>query len=470
MPNPGFMSLFGKLWWSLALAFGALSVILGLGEYSTLRRELLSDIDRNLELRALWLAHQLQVGSLPEGLMEPPHHSLEELGKVFVEILDRQGRLLRRSSNLEGALPGQWLSGTYFRTVQTPEGNQLRIHQLEAAGQLGLIRVAESVELAERSLANSVVKIVALWAVTSVLAALICYQILRRICSPLEALSAKARWIAESGGVHERVPVNNSVREVEQVSATINGLLDRVEKLFRAQERLLQDTSHELRNPLTVLRIDLEFLSRPDLDEETRAEVGLEVQGELTRLIELVEGLMQISWAETSPQIELESLALEPFLNQLAARYQPLLGGDRMELRVSRQVALTDPRRLEQILRNLLDNALRYAGAQARIQLWVGDNSPWIPAEYFRGGDDLFVVVEDDGPGIAAQYWEKLFERYFRLEPDRSRQAGGVGLGLPLARVLARAMGGELTIYSQPGRGCAFLVRLRKAPLEVAEP
>lgn len=459
------MSLFGKLWWSLALAFGVLSVVLGLGEYSTLRRALMNNIDRNLELRALWLAHQLQVGSLPDGLMEPPHHSLEELGKVFVEVLDGQGRLLRRSSNLEEALPAEWRSGTYFDTVHTPAGNPLRVHQLEAAGRLGVIRVAESVELAESSLANSVVKIVALWVITSVLAAVICYRVLRRICSPLEALSAKARWIAESGEVRERVPVDHSVREVEQVSSTINGLLDRVEKLFRAQERLLQDTSHELRNPLTVLRIDLELLSRPDLEEATRAEVGLEVQGELTRLIELVEGLMQISWAETCPQIELESLALEPFLNQLATRYQPLTGGDRLELQVGRQVVLADRRRLEQILRNLLDNALRYAGAQARIQLWVGNSSAWIPAEYFHGGNDLFVVVEDDGPGIDPQYWEKLFERYFRLEPDRSRQAGGVGLGLPLARVLARAMAGELTIYSQPGRGCAFLVRLRKAPL-----
>lgn len=463
------MSLFGKLWWSLALAFGVLSVVLGLGEYSTLSRALMNSIDRNLELRALWLAHQLQVGTLPEGLMEPPHHSLEELGKVFVEVLDDQGHLQRRSSNLEGALPGEWRPGTYFETVHTPAGNPLRVHQLEAAGKLGVIRVAESIELAERSLATSLVKIIALWALTSVLAAVICYRVLRRICSPLEALSAKARWIAESGEVRERVQVDISVREVEQVSSTINGLLDRVEKLLSAQERLLQDTSHELRNPLTVLRIDLELLSRPELDEATRAEVGLEVQGELSRLIELVEGLMQISWAETSPQIELESLALEPFLNQLAGRYQSLTGEGRLELRVGSEEVMADRRRLEQILRNLLDNALRYAGAEAQIRVWVGSHSNWIPAEYFTGPENLHVVVEDNGPGIEAQYWEKLFERYFRLEPDRSRQAGGVGLGLPLARVLARAMGGELSIYSQPGRGCAFLVRLRKAPPAPAE-
>ncbi|MBN9420597.1 MAG: HAMP domain-containing histidine kinase [Candidatus Eremiobacteraeota bacterium] len=457
------MSLFGKLWWSLALAFGALSVILGLGEYSTLRRALMSNIDRNLELRALWLAHQLQVGNLPEGMMEPPHHSLEELGTVFVEILDLKGKLVRRSTNLEQPIPGDPQPGTYFLTVHTPAGNPLRVHQLEAAGNVGVVRVAESLELAERSLANSVVKILALWALTSLLAALICYRVLRRICQPLEALSLKAHWIAESGEVRERVPVDDSVREVHQVSSTINGLLDRVEKLLSAQERLLQDTSHELRNPLTVLKIDLELLARPELDRETRAEVGQEVQGELSRLIELVEGLMQISWAETSPQIALESLPLEPFLNQLVSRYQSLLGDRNLELRVGPEVVWADRRRLEQILRNLLDNALRYAGSQAQIKVWAGGASDWIPKAYLQPPEDIFVVVEDNGPGIESKYWEKLFERYFRLEPDRNRQAGGVGLGLPLARVLARAMGGELTVYSSSGHGCAFIVRLRPA-------
>ncbi|MCW5871034.1 MAG: HAMP domain-containing histidine kinase, partial [Candidatus Eremiobacteraeota bacterium] len=410
------------------------------------------------------LAHQLQAGTLPDGLMEPPHQSLEELGKVFVEVLDGQGQLVRRSSNLEQAIPGEPRSGTYFLTVHTPGGNPMRIHQLEVAGSLGVVRVAESLELAESSLANSVVKILALWALTSLLAALISYRMLRHICRPLEALSLKARWIAESGEVRERVPVDDTVREVLQVSSTINGLLDRVEKLLSAQERLLQDTSHELRNPLTVLKIDLELLSRPDLDSDTRVEVGQEVQGELSRLIELVDGLMQISWAETSPQIALESLLLEPFLKQLVARYQPLTGDRQLELRVGSQMALADRRRLEQILRNLLDNAFRYAGSQARIQVWVGGDSNWIPAEQLKRTGDVFIVVEDNGPGIESKYWEKLFERYFRLEPDRSRQAGGVGLGLPLARVLARAMGGELTVYSQPGQACAFLVRLRKAP------
>ena len=457
------MSLFWRLWFSLALAFGLLTVALGLGEYSTLRRSLINEVDRNLEVRALWLSHQLQQGHIPEGLMVPPHRSLEELGKVFVEILDAQGQVVRRSANLDSqSLPGEFRAGTFFDTVHTPEGHPFRIHQLELASGKGLVRVGESMELAESSLAKSVVKILVLGALTCVLAAVFGFRVLARICRPLEALSLKAQAIAESGEVRSRLPMDSSVREVQQVSTTINVLLERVENLIAAQERLLQDTSHELRNPLTVLKMDLELLAKPDLDLDTRQEISQEAQGELSRLIQLVEGLLLISWAETHPQMNLERVELAPLLKQLLGRYQGLKGSRQFEVRVTADWVLADRARLEQILRNLLDNAFRYAGEQARICLSLAEPGDWIPAEALRRGpDELMLVVQDDGPGIDRKFWDKLFERYFRLEPDRNRQAGGVGLGLPLARALARAMGGDLTVYSQPGRGCAFLVRLR---------
>lgn len=468
------MSLFWRLWFSLALAFGLLTIALGLGEYSTLRRTLLNEVDRNLEVRALWLSHELQAGQLPEGLMVPPRQSLEELGKVFVEILDDRGQLVRRSSNLDSqSLPGESRPGTFFGTVSTPEGHPFRLHQLQLPGSQGYIRVGESMELAESSLGKSVVRILALGALTCLLAAFFCFRVLERICRPLEALSRKAQAIAESGEVRLRLPVESSVREVGQVSSTINVLLERVENLLEAQERLLQDTSHELRNPLTVLKMDLELLAKPDLDSETRQEVSQEAQGELSRLVGLVEGLMLISWAETHPQIELQALELAPLVDQLLSRYNGLKGDRQIDLHLPACSVLADPARLEQILRNLLDNAFRYAGEQARLRLSLAEPGDWIPAEVLRcGAEEVVLVVQDDGPGIDEKFWEKLFERYFRLEPDRNRQAGGVGLGLPLARALARAMGGDLTVYSQPGRGCAFLLRLRAPralePLSVA--
>lgn len=461
------MSLFWRLWLSLALAFGLLTGALGLGEYTTLRRALVVETDRNLEVRALWLATQMESGKLPEGLMVPPHHSLEELGKVFVEVMDSQGRLVRRSTNLDDqSLPGEFPAGTYFRTVATPEGHPFRVHQL--AGRHGLIRVGESLELVERSLRKSVARIFALGLLTCLLAAYFCYRVLGRICRPLEALSDNAREIAESGEVRRRLEVNSSIREVAQVSSTINGLLNRVECLLQAQERLLQDTSHELRNPLTVLKMDLELLARPELDVATRQEVGQEVQGELSRLIQLVEGLLLISWAETSPQLEPEVIELQPFLAQLGSKYESLLADRPLEIQSGSISLLADPARLEQILRNLLDNALRYAGDSARLRVWWKEESTrvtsWIPNSRLEcKPQEVLLVVEDNGPGIDAAYWEKLFERYFRLEADRSRQAGGVGLGLPIARALARAMGGELSVYSEPGKGCAFLIRLLKA-------
>ena len=396
--------------------------------------------------------------------MIPPHHSLEELGKVFVEVVDSQGRLVRRSTNLDNqSLPGEFPAGTYFRTVATPEGHPFRVHQLAVRN--GLVRVGESLELVERSLGKSVARIFFLGFLTCLLAAYFGYRVLGRICRPLESLSENAREIAKSGQVRRRLEVNSSVREVSQVSSTINGLLDRVESLLQAQERLLQDTSHELRNPLTVLKIDLELLARPELDAATRQEVSQEVQGELSRLIQLVEGLLLISWAEISPQLQPEMIELQPFLTHLGSKYQSQLDGRSLEVQSGSVTVLADRARLEQILRNLLDNALRYAGDSARLKVWWRDANTrshgWIPDSRLECKPrEVVLVVEDNGPGIDSAFWEKLFERYFRLEADRSRRAGGVGLGLPIARALARAMGGELTVYSHPERGCAFLVRL----------
>lgn len=459
------MSLFWKLWLSLALAFGLLTGALGLGEYTTLQRALVNETDRNLQVRALWLVSQFDQGKLPQGLMVPPqHHILEELGKVFVEVVDSQGRIVRRSSNLDNqSLPGQFPPGTYFRTVSTPEGHPFRVHQL--AGRRGLVRVGESLELVERSLSKSVIRIFALGVLTFLLAAYFCYRVLDHICRPLEALAQNASAIAESGEVRRRLEGISSIREVSQVSSTINGLLDRVESLLQAQERLLQDTSHELRNPLTVLKMDLELLARPDLDVETRAEIGHEVQGELSRLIQLVEGLLLISWAETNPPIEVSEVALESLFQQLGSRYQNQLSAHQLQFKSGVGSVLAERGRLEQICRNLIDNALRYAGESAQIRLWwvAHDEleASWIPADRLRcAAGELLLVVEDNGPGIDPAHWDRLFERYFRLEADRNRQAGGVGLGLPIARALARAMGGDLTVYSQPGRGCAFLLRL----------
>lgn len=462
------MTLFYRLWLSLAATLGVLIMALGVGEFQTLKRALSSEVDRDLEQRAHWVERQLRSGRVPEGLMVPERQSLEEIGKLFVEIFDSKGSLVARSSNLEGQpLPGQREPGTDFQTVVTPAQHPFRIFHL-ASSDGYQIRVGQTLELAHRSLGNSLAAFLLMGLAGLTVAAMVSFRLLWRICAPLSALALKAAEIANGGNVSERLHAHNDmVPEVLVLSQTVNQLLARVEQLLEAQSRLLQDTSHELRNPLGVLELDLDLLVRHDLDERSRNEVGVEARGELNRLIRLVEDLLEISWAERVTRVQVEAVNLAHVLRPLLASYHARCEGRTLELVGPDLRVLADERRLGQIMRNLVDNAFRYAGPKAHIRVVLCDREDaeklGAPGASRLVQGDSVLLVEDDGPGIDRQYWEQVFERFYRLESDRNRLQGGTGLGLPVARALARAMGGDLWIDNRTSKGACFWLRLRSA-------
>ena len=459
------MSLFYRFWLALAGTLGVLILGLGAGEYQTLKRALLVEIDRNLEKRAHWVEGELSQGRVPTGLMVPDNHPLEEMGKLFIEIYDGHGKLVARSENFLGSsLPG--LRGPTFQTVPTPGKHPFRVYQMRLADGYE-IWVGESLQLANQSLADSLIKLLFLGLAGIVLAAWISYRLLWRICHPLTQLARKAGEISQHGNVSDRLPTgNHQIAEVRALSETINTLLTRVEHLLGEQTRLLQDTSHELRNPLSVLLVDIDLLLRHDLPPETRTEIGEEFRGELNRLVRLVDDLLQLSWADSQTKMALRPLDLGGFCQRVVSGYQSRSQGRSLRLTGEGGEVLADEHRLEQVLRNLLDNAFRYAGATAQIHLSILDVCPrelqaHQPAVVRQtSAREVFLVVRDDGPGIAPEHWERLFERFYRLESDRNRSQGGTGLGLPVARALTRAMGGDLWVWSQPGQSTSFCVRL----------
>jgi signal transduction histidine kinase len=455
------VTLFSRLWLPLALLFAAAVLVLGAGEYRTLQRALRSEIDHNLQRRANWIAGELEAGRTPEGLMVPHNEPLEELAKLFVEIRDSRGKLVAASANLGGfqiPVPGSH-HGPYA-TVQTREGSRLRVYQTTAGVPSRVILVAESLELAERSLQNSGLRVLALALLVAGLSAVLLRLLLHRSLLPLEQLADVARQIVQSGDTSIRARAPGATVETAQVADALNALLDRVDQLLQAQQQLLQDTSHELRNPLTVLSMDLDLLARADLDESSRHEVAGEARGELTRLVRLVEDLLLLSWAESRPALQLETIELGAFVPGLLERYRSVAPERSFHFVGKNQCVRGDSLRLDQILRNLLDNAVRYTTPGGKISVWIAEgeqapgNAPPVPS------DMVVLVVQDDGCGIAPEHWPSLFERFYRVESDRNRARGGTGLGLPLARALARAMGGDLWVYSQPGLGSSFMLSL----------
>jgi len=268
----------------------------------------------------------------------------------------------------------------------------------------------------------------------SALVAGLAWLVLRQLTRPLSDLAAAAEAFGRGLPVPElgaRGP-----EEIRRVFAAFDRMRMRIERLLADRQQILAALAHDLRTPLTSLRLRAEFVD----DEETRRRI-LEAADEIGRLTESALALLRAE-ADREPPREIDLRALvESVAEDLAG-----LGGavevvPGPDVRVRGRL---DP--LRRALRNLVENALRY-GRCARIRI-----------EADRAG--VRVVIEDEGPGIPEAMLEKVFEPFVRLEESRSRETGGSGLGLAIARTVARAHGGDVRLENRPEGGLRAVLTL----------
>lgn len=226
--------------------------------------------------------------------------------------------------------------------------------------------------------------------------------------------------------------------------------LRRLETLRRD---FVANASHELRTPVTVLRSAAETLGTALGDpEEARGFVDI-IARNAERLQNLVEDLLDLSRIESRAyQLKLEAILLAPFMDRLVLQHRERMEAKDMTVEVLVLPKLrvhADPRALEQIVGNLLDNAIKYCPVGSRLML--------IGAEE---GGMARVSVADNGPGIEASHLPRLFERFYRVDSGRSRELGGTGLGLAIVKHLTEAMGGRVGVTSVVGEGAAFTFTL----------
>ncbi len=274
----------------------------------------------------------------------------------------------------------------------------------------------------------------------------------KRALSPVGAMAAAAARITAER-LSERLPIEDPDDEFGRLAGVFNQTLARLQDAFERLRRFTADASHELRTPLTALRSVGEVALRaPDFHDRCRDTVASMLE-ESERLTQLVDGLLTLTRESTDAfrarfaGVELGSLSTE-----VVELFRPLAeeGGQRLELRIEIAVSIHGDRiTLRQALVNLVDNALKYTPRGGSIQVVVR-------AE----GDDALVEVVDDGPGIAEQHRELVFDRFYRIDDDRSRTSGGAGLGLAIARWAVELNGGRIELDSAPGRGSTFRLRI----------
>lgn len=268
------------------------------------------------------------------------------------------------------------------------------------------------------------------------------WLVTRRALRPVEAVRAELAEITVAGDLSRRVPVPEARDEVGRLAVTTNETLAALEDSVARQRAFVADASHELRSPIASLRTQLEVAAaHPEL---------LDLPGvvdDVVRLQHLAADLLLLARIDAGERPPPRPVRLAELVRDELDRRA---AGDRVPVRASVE---GDPRvagvpgRLSRVLGNLLDNAQRHADRVVRLTAG-------------REGRDVVLRVADDGPGIPAADRERVFERFVRLDDARSRDEGGAGLGLAIARDLVAAHGGTLTVRDAPEGGALFEVRL----------
>jgi signal transduction histidine kinase len=267
----------------------------------------------------------------------------------------------------------------------------------------------------------------------------------RTVSKTLAPVAAIRTELAEitAKDLDRRVPVPRNRDEIALLAETANATLDRLEAAMERLRRFTSDASHDLRSPITAARTQVEeaLLHPGDTDWPRTARAIL---AGLDRLQAIVEDLLMLSRLDAQAPQTWEELDLGRLV---AAELERRPRGKRVVARLQPDVQVTgDPQRLGRLLTNLVDNAERHAVREVTITVHAD-------------GDLAVLEVLDDGAGIDPDQREVVFQRFTRLDAARSRDAGGTGLGLPIARQIAEAHGGALEIEDS-GQGARFVLRL----------
>jgi two-component system, OmpR family, sensor kinase len=266
------------------------------------------------------------------------------------------------------------------------------------------------------------------------------------IARPLRRMAAVAAAI-DSGDLSLRAGAVGSRGEVGVLATAFDHMLARLERAFARQRDFVSNASHELRTPLAVLRAQVELLDR-ETDERARHEGARVLLRRLDEMDRLVDDMLTLAGAEAGRLVEPRPFDLADFFEDLR-RDLPLFGERDFHVEPVTGVLEADPDRLTQVLRNLVRNAVAHTAPGDRIAV----------AARARDGR-LTLAVSDSGLGIAPDQLERVFERFYRVDADRSRDRGGSGLGLAIARAIVEAHGGRIWAQSQPGQGMTVTLEL----------
>lgn len=331
----------------------------------------------------------------------------------------------------------------------SPRGNVAGLFLIEGDPFLVYINLTEASGLGASQLAflSSVNRALVIAVISATGAAvMLTIMLSRRILRPIEELILGARNLGK-GDLDYRVPIRLN-DEIGEMAIAFNTMAENLSHLEKLRRQMVSDVAHELRTPISNIRGYLEAI-QDGLATPSRQIID-SLHEEILILSRLVDDLQDLALAEAGKlHMDFKWVALEPLFKRTTHSLLPALKEKSLQfteiIAPSLPSVYVDPERIAQVLRNLLVNAITYTGDGGSIEVSVQDT-----------GSSLRILVQDTGIGISSKDTAMIFERFYRVDPSRTRQTGGAGLGLAIAKQLVQAHGGEVGVESEIGKGSRF--------------
>ncbi len=494
------------LWYTALL--GATLILFSVLVYSLLSANLWGQVNQNLERQGDEIA-SLITGQL---LRTQRLFVIRDSGFGFPEldlftsgagaqVIDANGDVYLQSENL-----GHMKVPNYRTALESIRNGQPHLYYInvnnvpllvystplvtEQFGVLGAVQIVQPIDSIENTL-NQVSRYLILGtALSLVLAAIVGALLAHRALTPIGQIARAADSITRTRDLRRRLQLVDQTNEVGQLAATFNDMLDRIQKLFESQERLIADVSHDLRTPLTTMQGNIELLKRMLPEPSASAEAGTtaadnpiasapstqqstderfartlpllqealtEVEHETDRMSRMINDLLLLAQADSGAiqlqwtEVEMDTLLLDLY-RQTRRIAELRKGAGALEVRLGHEdqgLVWGDADRLRQLLLNLTDNAIKYTPTGGIITLSLTNEEGWVK-----------VAVEDTGIGIPPASQAQIFQRFYRTDKARSRELGGSGLGLSIVQWIAQAHGGRIEVESEPQQGSTFTLWL----------
>ncbi|MBX3035514.1 MAG: sensor histidine kinase N-terminal domain-containing protein [Anaerolineales bacterium] len=440
-----------------SIFMGGILLIFGTAVYFIVNFILITQVDNTLASVARELVRNTSLNPVGQLIVRRPPQ-LSMTANVYIQVWSIDGKIVDASPSIgEFTQPLDPIGLTQGETMYQDaifEGVSLRVLTVPMILEdrvIGTLQVGASLGLVTATRTDLVRIMFSIGVIAVLLASLGSWAVLKRALTPLETIAYTVDQINKADDLSRRIPHRGRQDdEVGYLVVSFNQTLERLESLFRSQQRFLADVSHELRTPLTVIKGNIDLMRRIKTTDD---DILNGMDDEVGRLTRLVGGLLMLVQAESGKlALSFAPVELDLLLTEVFTEVR-VLAGSKVKVHlneIDEVIVRGDRDRLKQVLLNLIANAIQYTPAGGEVFLSLS-----------KVANQSRLIVRDTGPGIPAEDLPHIFDRFYRAEKSRTRsKASGFGLGLSIAKWIIEQHGGQIKVESKEGEGTTFVIWL----------